>query len=414
MNTCEQRISPQRERGLAATAAALLLFFAMGIILAYTNRNLIFEQRTSANQYRATKAFEAAEAGIEWAIAQLNGDTKIDLACASDTTGANAFKERYLSINTGSGAITAGTLKPICTVPDGGGAFTCSCPTSGTATVSGSGAAFKVQFETQASPGIVRLRSFGCTSAAGDCDPAGSGTPDATAQVTVLLGIIPQVATFPGAAITAVSSVSIGNAALGVINTDVDTNGITIDSGSTITAPNARITTIPGSPPESSIIQNDPSLTSISTDQLFATFFGLSKSEFKAAATVINCGVGGCGDSDIANAINSACLTCRFLWVEGDLSITGNAVYGDTTNPVVLVVNGTMHMNGQLQLTGLVYASAWDETGGGSSFLRGAAISETTWTGNGTPDIYFDPSVLRQLTRVPANFIKIPGSWKDF
>jgi Tfp pilus assembly protein PilX len=403
-------VTSRPPRGLAATAAALLLFFAMGIIVAFTNRNLIFEQRTSANQYRATKAFEAAEAGLEWAVAQLNGDTKINTLCVADNAGVNAFRERYVTVNSTTGAITAGAVRPVCVMPAGGGAFSCSCPTAGLATATGSGAAFRIEFSTEPTPGMVRLTSYGCTSAEGTCGPSGAGgSPDAEAKVTVLLGVIPQVGTAPGAALTAKTDVNIGNAALGVINTDVYTNGITIDAGGTITAPNARLTTIPGSPASSSTIAGDTSLSSISTDQLFATFFGMSKTEFQASATLTT-------DANFNTDYANACASCRVFWVEGDLDLSGTHTYGDSTNPVIVVVNGNVHINGTINMTGILYAAntTFDDTGGGNLFLRGAAVSEGSFTGNGTPDIFFDASVMRVLTRVPGAFIKIPGSWKDF
>ena len=61
------------QRGAAALVVVMMLFFIMSLVAAYASRNLIFEQRTSANNYRSTQAFEAAEAGLEWAIAMLNG-----------------------------------------------------------------------------------------------------------------------------------------------------------------------------------------------------------------------------------------------------------------------------------------------------------------------------------------------------
>ena len=64
---------PSPQRGAAALIVVLLLFFIISLVAAYAGRNLIFEQRTSTNQYRATQAFEAAEAGLEWAVAMLNG-----------------------------------------------------------------------------------------------------------------------------------------------------------------------------------------------------------------------------------------------------------------------------------------------------------------------------------------------------
>ena len=61
------------QRGAASLIVVMLLFFVLSLTAAYANRHLIFEQKTSANQSRSTAAFEAAEAGIEWALAQLNG-----------------------------------------------------------------------------------------------------------------------------------------------------------------------------------------------------------------------------------------------------------------------------------------------------------------------------------------------------
>ena len=53
----------QRQRGVAALVVTLLLFAAMCLVAAYAHRGVLFEQRASANQYRAAQAFEAAEIG---------------------------------------------------------------------------------------------------------------------------------------------------------------------------------------------------------------------------------------------------------------------------------------------------------------------------------------------------------------
>ena len=63
--------APARQHGVAALAVTMLLFFVMVLGSRFVNRNLVFEQRASANQYRSTQAFEAAEAGLEWTLAQL-------------------------------------------------------------------------------------------------------------------------------------------------------------------------------------------------------------------------------------------------------------------------------------------------------------------------------------------------------
>ncbi len=115
----------------------MVLFFIMSLVAAYASRNLIFEQRTSANNYRSTQAFEAAEAGLEWALAMLNGG-RIDDVCAPSTDAArNAFRERYLltdadgniQARTWDDAGTATPLRPSCVRGNAG--WACSCPAAG-------------------------------------------------------------------------------------------------------------------------------------------------------------------------------------------------------------------------------------------------------------------------------------------
>ena len=74
-----RRTPPRHAHGAAALIVVMMLFFVISMVAAYASRNLIFEQKTSANQYRATQAFEAAEAGLEWAAAMLNGARRCHL-----------------------------------------------------------------------------------------------------------------------------------------------------------------------------------------------------------------------------------------------------------------------------------------------------------------------------------------------
>jgi PilX N-terminal len=424
MKSLHRFAAARPDRGIAATAAALLLFLAMGIIVAFTNRSLVFEQRTSANQYRYTKAFEAAEAGIEWAIAHMNNKLAINnTTCAPDGSGAASFRGTYLNVNSNTGALsTTAAPGPVCVISATG--YQCSCPASGALTVSTDpGPAFRIQFfntdEAGAAlaDGVVRLVAHGCTSAAGECiATGGAGTPDGYSRVRVLLGVLPALGTAPAATITAKTNVTWqgSGAAVGVVNTDPSTNGITINAGGTVDEEKARITTIPGSPPASSIIESDTSLSSISTDQMFQTFFGMTKAQFQAIALPVTC-PNNCS-STLEAAVASFGNETPIIWVTNDMDVTGNISVGSTTNPVILVVDGNIHLNGTMDVFGMVYAasSTWDNTGGGSAFLRGAAVSEGAFTGNGTPDFYFDADVLKRLRFQPGAFMKIPGSWKDF
>ena len=105
------RRAPAR-RGVATLVVVMVLFFILALTAAYTNRNLIFEQKTSSNQYRSTQAFEAAEAGLEWALAQLNGGL-VNSSCQPDNTNGRSFRDRYLGMFGSSPTILAdGTIVP--------------------------------------------------------------------------------------------------------------------------------------------------------------------------------------------------------------------------------------------------------------------------------------------------------------
>jgi Tfp pilus assembly protein PilX len=129
----------RRQRGAAALVVTMMLFFAMVLVAVFVNRNLVFEQRSSANQYRSTQAFEAAEAGLEWAVAQLNHNARLGADCLpSADLAATSFRTRYLGYVpatsgftplTWNNAGTASALQPTCV--RGASGWSCSCPLNG-------------------------------------------------------------------------------------------------------------------------------------------------------------------------------------------------------------------------------------------------------------------------------------------
>ena len=88
---------PFPQRGAASLPVTSLLCFAMVLAVAYANRNLVVEERASANQYRSAQAFEAAEAGLEWSLARLNDSDRIGSDCRPSGDPADlGFRERSL------------------------------------------------------------------------------------------------------------------------------------------------------------------------------------------------------------------------------------------------------------------------------------------------------------------------------
>lgn len=412
--------SMRTQRGAGSLLVVIMMYVAMAIVVVFVNRNLIFEQKTSANQYRSTLAQEAAEAGLEWATAMLNRTGNISSTCtASSAAGTTTFKLKYLTTDATTGTLTpktaTGGVHAACVASQQNTGWTCSCPTPGTApsltnpsTTGGFLPSFAVAFVSNSTTGMVDLVSYGCTSSVTSSSCMG----DAAAAVRVTLTQIPGLVTPPPAPLTARGSVSVGNAALGVINGDPNTNGVTINAGMSIDAPNARITTVPGTPPTTTLVGNDSSLRNTTEDEMFQSFFGVPKSVYKSLSTVVTLTCP-CTETDVQSAYNGG---ARQLWLNGNLDMNSNVTIGSDSDPFVMVVDGAITMRGTIRLFGVIYSTAvtWDDTGGGSALLQGAAISEGNFTGNGTPDYYYDPNVISSIHHTTGTFVRVPGSWRDF
>src|SRR5512139_2907078 len=259
------------QRGAAALIVVVVLFFILAMVTAYAGRNLIFEQRTSVNNQRAAQAFEAAESGLDFAIALLGGG-RVDAQCASTTdTAFTTFRSRHLTVDA-SGNYTApgaqANLRPTCMLLSDGAR--CSCPAAGAPAlivpVGGLAPTFQVRFEGGiGQPGVVRAVSRGCSSIGSECYAAAAPTrADAVAEVSVLLGLNSALATPPSAALTVRNGLNANGDALAVVNADVPSRGVTINAGGAVVNDgNIRLSSVPGTPGSSSVLANDPSLVEL-------------------------------------------------------------------------------------------------------------------------------------------------------
>ncbi|GAA4408775.1 pilus assembly PilX family protein [Quisquiliibacterium transsilvanicum] len=430
-----------RQRGAATLFTTIIVLVLMTMIAFFANRGVIFESKTAANQYRSTKAIEAADAGLEWALANLNTFRRITTGCATSTaSGSRTFRDRYLdpdgdgSFASRLGVATPATMEPFATTAAmctrSGAGWSCSCPAEGTppaadACTDPQGCpTFRVSFSSvrdddnpanpQVDPTLVRVTAVGCTDAREPCVP-GAGTADGTAEVNQVFKLASALATLPAAAITAKGYVDFGSNAITATNTDPGTNGVTINAGLDITGfiNDSTIDTLPGTPVGASLIGNDTSLASLTDDQMFRTFFGSSKEQFRdsPATTIVNCS--GVCNTTLLNAIAGG---ARTIWVEGDMVLNANDVFGSLARPVMLVVNGNIEVRGNMTFYGVLYCqdSTWDNTGGGNAQIIGAAISEGNFTATGTPDPTYDPRVLQNLRQTTGQYAKVPGGWRDY
>ncbi len=417
--------TPRRQRGLAALIVTLSLFFAMVLTAVFVNRNLLVEQHSAANHDRATQAFEAAEAGLEWALAQLNNPQRLGADCTvSAATGAAAFRTRYLRTDTRSGRFTpaewsdAGGARPLrASCVRNGDTWACSCPTDAAPSLSiASGSAatpsFSIEFAAAERPGLIRIVSTGCSRAADLCVADDNHRADATARVETTVALVPALRTPPVAALTARGAVA-STAAFGAHNADPE-SGIAIHAGGPIAVPAARLTIPAGAARADALVPNDAALAGSTPAQFFASHFGLGKADWSAqpGVTRIDCSVN-CTPA-LLRALDAA-GTPPLIWVDGDLVLDGAITIGTLERPVLLVVTGTVRLSDAVQFHGVLHAAtvSWTTPAPGA-LLRGALLSEAGYGGDGAPALVYDRAVLATLQRASGSFVRVSGSWRDF
>jgi hypothetical protein len=229
-------VHPLRQHGAASLAIVVVWLVAASLVVLYVNRALVFEQRTSANQWKATLAFEAAEAGVEWALAALGHPGPLDAQCRTAEAPAAApvgLRARLLHEDPATGRVTAGPAQAGC-LHAAGGDWQCSCPTAGAPSwpAASADAAFLLHVEPGESPGSFGLVAIGCAHPRGFC---GTDQADAQARVGVTVAGVPLLAHAPAAPVMAHDAVTLG-AGVQVVNTDADSGAYTVVAGGQLAA----------------------------------------------------------------------------------------------------------------------------------------------------------------------------------
>ncbi len=410
------------QRGLGALGVALVLLFAMTMVAFFANRSLLFEQRSSANQYRAVQAFEAAEAGLEWATARLNDPRAVDAACRPAGGATLSFRARYAPLTAGLAFAPAAAARPGCSLGDT--SLTCSCPPDGSPpSLRNDAPSFTVEFAAVSGDAdSLRVVSRGCSGLGAQCVPgAAPGAADAAATVQAILKLRPAVRSLPVASVSAGGAVTI-DGALRLTNTDLRTQGYVVHAGGAVELGTiSSVTTLPGSPPANAVIAHDEFLARQATQDtdgsgLFAAWFGSTPAQFAAAPTthrIPTCTGAGCG---VAVQAAHAEGHDSFV-VDGDLRLDAAGwpagSVGTPERPVMLVVRGRLALEGGVPVHGLIYVDEADGTAAIDAQLHGALLARSRFTVGGTGTIRHDPDLLARLRSAIGVLARVPGSWTD-
>ncbi|MFM2066426.1 MAG: hypothetical protein RLZZ584_1335 [Pseudomonadota bacterium] len=418
-------------QGSGTLAVLLVMLLAATVMLLLLSRALVFEQRAAALQWRATLAFEAAEAGRHWALAGLNHDHGVDDSCSAATTGARpSLRERLLEHDPAAAGWRPTGVQPACTLradAAAGASLACTCPAGGAAAApaladaAAAGASSAVQpaafsVALQAGPvaGSLLLRTRGCVGLR--CDDGA----DAQAVVQVGLALVRGAPGHTSAAVVAAGPVTLAGA-VSIVNSHAAAGGLAVDSGGALSAESGvRLLGPPGSsgaatPP---VIAANPRWAGLTGDSFFRAHFGQARTRHASLPTLTRLAC----PCDAAAVDAALARGARALLLDGDLdaSSAGTTPWGSATRPVLLIVDGAARVSGALQLTGLLHARslAWNHLDAATTnqpgLLRGALLSEGAVVLNGAITVVHDPQVLTRAAHAAAVYAPVPGSWRDF
>lgn len=395
--------------GAASLPISILILFVSTLVLIAVSRTTMMEQRISANEIRTRQAFQAAQAGIDHALAYTQGGT----ADRGIDRGGDGMADIISSIPLENGA----TYKVWYCDPTKGITPDFS-PCSNAPLTCGAGFIEKPYFL------MPLVLSCGWSD-------------DGVAQQSILVNLsrassladAPDLPLMARGAINVQGSATIWNY---FTNLTIWTGNPLVsvgDSGKTFirnpTVPPPEGETEPPFYPGSScklyddyvcvtdkvtqgldIIDNDLTLKNMVPEVMFRNFFGVDFNTYKtgiATVTLTSAEVAG-----LAGAMGEAVV---ITGASADVSLPGGTI-GSRDRPVVLIVEGNWSQDGNPIIYGMVYVMG-NMDFIGSPLVHGAVYVAGSVGGTGSLDVVFDPFTLENCKGLGQSGI-LAGSWRDW
>jgi hypothetical protein len=418
MKAMHSRSACQAGAATLAVVALLLLLMLAAALLA--SRNLVADQRSAAHQVHHVQAMEAAEAGLQWALARLNGGA-LDPLCRP--AAGLPWRDEVLPFDAGSGRFVPAPAAPVAACAHDGMAWHCACghgPEGASVPARGAAAphaAFVLRLQPLPRPGQVRVVARGCSGRAASCDGAPSES-DAQAEVSLVAALLPALRSPPAAALAARGAVDLGGSPLNLVNAGAGTvaPGLALQAGGNITgADAARFTTAAGgAPTEGARFANDPALAGLATERFFASVLGPDRAGFLRLPGLHRLACGGDCSAALARAHAGG---ARLVWVDEALRLQGPAQLGTPDQPLLVVAAGEVSLSGPVQLHGALYGAAprWRFEPEAGSVVRGAVIAEgdVALGAAAAGSVVYDAAIVGALQRRIGTLVAVPGGWSD-
>lgn len=399
-----QMSSVARQNGMATIASALVLLVLVTMVIFYTSRTILLEQKITANDFRTKQAFEAAESGLQIALGYLassggedkNGDGVIDAVFDTNADGVGDTNTMTFADNSSVEVTLTGAYPSILVQADG--------------------------FSDDRTAGRT-IRALGSVA---DAIPNVPGNPISSKSGVVIDGSATVYNPEGHSTIWSGSDVELGsNNSTGTEIADPDDAGYPTCMDTSMTCGTTRSSTKTNVGLD--VVEYDTSLGMLSNEELFQNFFGLSSTNYRSSRVTL--------EVDGANANNAASDATpgihlaigEVVWVEGDTELAnittvgcgapvngGNVCSNADVDPSIVIVNGDLTTNGTPQFYGLVFVLG-DLNMTGNSAIHGAVViaDETDVSTGGSLDVWYNSDLL-DAARNNGQLASAPGSWRDW
>lgn len=365
-------LSAHKQRGIITLAIAMVVLMTLSIVSLFTASAVISEQRISNNSYNGEQAFSSAQAGLNYGINYLesNRDTIVD------------------------GQVITGTLP--------------------------SGASYSVAFNFVGSKDLVKIVSTGTN--------ADNTTSRKVAQLAKYSGGSSSIPNIP---LQARSRVTMkGNARIYNLF-----GGETIHTGDycIYLSGNARTYLSSGISSDAGYIGPDitynmADLRNMSDADLQNSNIGDTVNNLMTTADITYSSSGNTNYSSQLGGLQNK--TVAITQSGGYVKINGNTTVGASGNPVTLLVNGKVKINGNTLFFGNVYATGQVFINGnakiygmvltlgelkfnGNGEIHGAAVTGYKYNASGNSKLYYTPGNLGGVSTGSGKYGKVFGSWQD-
>lgn len=401
------------QRGVGTVVVAAVLMLAAGLIVFYTNRAAIMEQRLSGNEIRQKQAFAAAAAGIDQALAYMRKggvdqdndgtpDELTSLTLAGTGSSSSYYRVKYCAANAIPACPSAhGTAMPACAASgDKTKIATVAC---GWSDDDGSVQRIvQMMGNTPALAGTVSTPVI--TKGTTNLLTGGASILNYFNDLTVWSG-----GTFLGQSNT--GKTFIRNQVTNPVASESDNYRSTGNSPACNNPPSGYQCSTQGSTVGHDTVLGDRNLASLDANGFFRYFFGQDPAVYRdQKATYIVDASGALPNANSSSVSSIAGLQDQVIWVEGDADLPGNI--GTQDHPVILIVNGNLNLGSSSTVNGFVFVSG-QITGNGSPTIYGALVGGGDASATGNLKVIYDPKALRGGYNL-GKAAKTPGGWRDW